>query len=103
MRMKTNRSAKQLRRSEARSRVPEMPEEQAKSRGGRVGEGRALISSPTGTKHRPIRKPMPRLAKSRAKSPSIGRQKQGRTAKTKRALRGRADQRAGARRSQSGR
>jgi hypothetical protein len=72
-----------------------MPEEQAKSRSKRVGEQRAVIVSPTGTKHKPIKRKMPRLARSRAKSPAIGRQKQGRTAKARRAHSGRADQRAG--------
>jgi hypothetical protein len=90
-----NRRQKQLRRSAGRSRVTEMPEEQAKSRSKRVGEQRAVIVSPTGTKHKPIKRKMPRLARSRAKSPAIGRQKQGRTAKARRAQSGRADQRAG--------
>jgi len=94
-RAQSNRSTKELRRSEGRSRVTEMPEEQAKSRSKRVGEQRAVIVSPTGTKHRPVKKPMPRLARSRAKSPSTGRQKDGRTAKSHRAQSGRADQRAG--------
>jgi hypothetical protein len=92
---KSNRTQKQVRRNNERSRVPEMPEEQAKARQGRVGESRAVIVSPTGTKHRPIKRKMPRLARSRAKSPSIGRQKQGRTAKARRAQSGRGDQRAG--------
>jgi hypothetical protein len=90
-----NRSSKSVRRNEGRSRVKEMPEEQARSRGARSGEDRAVIVSPTGTKHRPIKKKMPRVAKSRAKSPSIGRQKQGRTAKSHRAQSGRTAQRAG--------
>lgn len=95
LRVTRNRSGKQLRRTSGRSRVTEMPEEQAKSRTGRVGEQGAVIVSPTGTKHRPIKRKTPRLARSRAKSPAIGRQKKGRTAKTGRALTGRADQRAG--------
>src|SRR5688572_19705693 len=95
MRTESNRSAKQTRRSRGRSRVTEMPEEQAKARSKRVGEQRAVIVSPTGTKHRPIKRKVPRLARSRAKSPAIGRQKQGRTAKARRAQSGRADQRAG--------
>jgi hypothetical protein len=73
-----NRSAKQMRRNAGRSRVPEMPEEQARTRTGRVGERRAVIVSPTGTKHRPIKRRMPRVARSRAKSPAIGRQKETR-------------------------
>jgi hypothetical protein len=73
-----------------------MPEEQAKSRSKRrVGEQAAISVSPTGTKHRPLKRKTPRLARSRAKSPAIGRQKEGRTAKTHRAQSGRADQRAG--------
>jgi hypothetical protein len=72
-----------------------MPEEQAKSRSRRVGEDAAVSVSPTGTKHRPLKRKTPRLARSRAKSPAIGRQKQGRTAKARRAQSGRADQRAG--------
>jgi hypothetical protein len=91
----TNRIAKQRRRSHAETRVPEMPEEQAKMRSRRVGEDRAVIVSPTGTKHRPLKRRVVRTARSRAKSPSIGRQKSGRTAKTRRAQSGRADQRAG--------
>jgi len=97
MRKQSNRSAKQARRSGGRSRVPEMPEEQARARAGHEGEGEeaTVIVSPTGTKHRPLKRRVPRLARSRAKSPSIGRQKQGRTAKARRASSGRAEQRAG--------
>jgi hypothetical protein len=95
MRTQSNRSAKHTRRSRARTRVTEMPEEQAKARSKRVGEQGAVIVSPTGTKHRPIKRKVPRLARSRAKSPAIGRQKEGRTAKARRAQSGRADQRAG--------
>jgi hypothetical protein len=96
MRAQSNRSAKQIRRSRGRSRVAEMPEEQARARTGHVGEGEeaTVIVSPTGTKHRPLKRKTPRLARSRAKSPSIGRQKQGRTAKSRRAQAGRGDQRA---------
>jgi hypothetical protein len=90
-----NRNSKSLRSNEGRSGVSEMPEEQAHSRRARSGEDRAVIVSPTGTKHRPIKKKMPRVAKSRAKSPSVGRQKQGRTAKSHRAQSGRTEQRAG--------
>jgi hypothetical protein len=78
-----------------RSRVTEMPGEQAKSRSKRVGEQRGVIVSPTGTKHRPVRSKMPRVARSRAKSPATGRQKQGRTAESHRGQSGRAEQRAG--------
>ena len=79
---KINRSAKSVRRNAERSRVREMPEEQAKRRtGGRVGESFAIAVSPTGTKHFPLERKVPRVVRSRAKSPSIGRQKQGRTAK----------------------
>jgi hypothetical protein len=95
--MQSNRSAKQTRRNRGRSRVPEMPEEQARARTGSVGEGEegTIIVSPTGTKHRPLKRKTRRLARSRAKSPAIGRQKQGRTAKSRRAQAGRGDQRAG--------
>jgi hypothetical protein len=74
-----------------------MPEDQARARAGHIGEGEegAVIVSPTGTKHRPLKRRVPQLARSRAKSPSIGRQKQGRTAKSRRALSGRTEQRAG--------
>jgi hypothetical protein len=73
-----------------------MPEEQAKSRSKRpVGEQAAISVSPTGTKHRPLKRKTPRVVRSRAKSPAVGRQKQGRTAKARRAQSGRADQRAG--------
>ena len=91
------RSKKPARSSRDRSRVTEMPEEQARARTSRVGEGEegAITVSPTGTKHRPVKRKTPRLSRSRAKSPAIGRQKQGRTAKSGRALTGRADQRAG--------
>ena len=95
MRSNTKRDVQKARRAHERARVPEMPEEQAKQRTGTVGEAGAIAVSPTGTKHRPIRKPMPRMARSRAKSPSIGRQKQGRVAKRRRGLTGRSDQRAG--------
>src|SRR5687768_2423536 len=75
-----NRSQKQLQRNEGRSRVTEMPEEQAKSRSKRpVGEQAAISVSPTGTKHRPLKQKTPRVTRSRAKSPAVGRQKQGRT------------------------
>jgi hypothetical protein len=93
---KLNLSAKQIRRNEERSRVPEMPEEESKRRsGGRVGESFAIAVSPTGTKHFPLKRRVPRVVRSRAKTPSIGRQKQGQTAKARRAQSGRADQRAG--------
>jgi hypothetical protein len=95
MHTQVKRSGKRLPRNRGRSRVTEMPEEQAKARTRRVGEEDAIIVSPTGTKHRPIKRKTPRVARSRAKSPSIGRQKQGRTAKSRRALSGRAEQRAG--------
>jgi len=97
MRTERNRSGKQVRRNRGRSRVTEMPEEQARARTGRIDEGEegAITVSPTGTKHRPLKRKTPRLSRSRAKSPAIGRQKQGRTAKSGRALTGRADQRAG--------
>src|SRR5687768_15485538 len=75
-RLRSNRSTKSMRRNEGRSRVTEMPEEQAKTRSKHVGEQRALIVSPTGTKHRPVKDRMPRLARSRAKSPAIDRRKQ---------------------------
>src|SRR5688572_14489855 len=52
-RAESNRSKKEARQREGRSRVPEMPEEQAKARTGRVGESHAVIVSPTGTNHRP--------------------------------------------------
>ena len=78
MRSKSNVSAKRLRRSEGRSNVPEMPEERARQRTQRSGESAAIIVSPTGTKHRPLKRRMPRVARSRAKSPSVGRQKQAR-------------------------
>jgi hypothetical protein len=95
MRKQSNRSTKQARRNRGRSRVPEMPEEQARARTGRVGEGEegTIIVSPTGTKHRPLKNKTRRLARSRAKSPAIGRQKPGRTAKSRRAQAGRADHR----------
>lgn len=96
LRTERNRVGKQIRRNRGRSRVAEMPEEQARARtGNEGGEEGAVIVSPTGTKHRPLKRKTRRLARSRAKSPSIGRQKQGRTAKSGRALTGRADQRAG--------
>lgn len=97
MRTQSNRSGKEVRRNRGRSRVPEMPEDQARARIGHIGEGEeaAVIVSPTGTKQRLLKREVPRLARSRAKSPSIGRQKQGRTAKSRRALSGRAEERAG--------
>jgi hypothetical protein len=55
-----------------------MPEQQARMRTGAAGERRAIIVSPTGTKHRPVKRKMPRVARSRAKSPAIGRQKETR-------------------------
>jgi hypothetical protein len=73
---KNNRSATAVRRSAGRARVSEMPEEQAKRRaGGPVGESFAIAVSPTGTKHFPLKARVPRVVGSRAKSPSIGRQK----------------------------
>ncbi len=76
MHKQINRSAKRLRRGESRARGPEMPEEQARMRAGRAGETRAVIVSPTGTRHRPIKRKIRRVAKSRAKSPSMGRAKE---------------------------
>src|SRR5687768_15102711 len=82
MRAQGNRQGKSLRRGAVRSRVPEMPEDQARQRrGGAAGESGAVIVSPTGTKHRAVKRKTARVAKSRAKSPSLGRQKEGRTAK----------------------
>src|SRR5215217_5530083 len=79
---KSNRRAKQLRRNEARSRVPEMPGEQQRRRTPAKGEDFSIAVSPTGTQqHQPQARRAPRLAKSRAKSPSVGRTKSGRTAK----------------------
>ena len=78
MRKQINRSAKKLRRNEYRSRVPEMPEEQADMRTGRTVETRAVIVSPTGTRHRPLKRKIRRVARSRAKSPAIGRRKESR-------------------------
>jgi hypothetical protein len=73
-----DRSSKRSRRNAARVCVPEMPEQQARMRTGAAGERRAIIVSPTGTKHRPVKRKMPRVARSRAKSPAIGRQKETR-------------------------
>jgi hypothetical protein len=104
-RLKSNRSAKQLRRTEASSRVLEMPEEQKRARGraeaqpvapklaqAKPEEDYALAVSPTGTQqHQPQQHPMPRLARSRAKSPAIGRSKSIKTAKRRRANTGRQE------------
>jgi hypothetical protein len=85
MSAKRNRNATSDQRNAERSRVPEMPEELSKSRtGAPVGESLAIAVSPTGTKHFPLDRKVPRIVRSRAKSPSIGRQKQGRTAKARR-------------------
>jgi hypothetical protein len=43
------RSAKQLRASGAGARVPEMPEEEKKRRGGKIGASYAVIANRTGT------------------------------------------------------
>jgi hypothetical protein len=72
---KISKSAKQLRRTEADSRVPEMPEERAKLNARKVGEDFAIAVSPTGTDHRPRRRVTPRLARPRAKAPVVGKPK----------------------------